>query len=241
VYQFKIKVLNVETDEIEIQPSYALAKDDTQVVFHLYGTQPPPPPPIAPAESAPVGTPTPAESAPVVTPPPAKPASAVTPPPAKPASAVTKPPSVPTPQFWSIGALLGTTFYAPAFTITLQGTLAPFPYSFFEIGADFGLGLGMSAANYSALNDVSYYSFYPYLHGNLIKAWTNKFHTYAGLGAGVMLATYEASGRITQHPVVVGMDVVLGMLLWNCNINVTLRTNFEAVSMRLAAGYSIRF
>jgi hypothetical protein len=166
---------------------------------------------------------------------------------------VTPPAAPPTPpkpadptQFWSIGALLGTTFYAPAFTITLQGTLAPFPYSFFEIGADLGLGLmGESAANYSHADDVSYYSFYPYLHANRIIVLPTKFplSIYAGAGAGVMLATYKASDSLTQRLVVVGMDVIFGMLLWNWNINVTFRANFEALSasVRLAAGYSIRF
>jgi hypothetical protein len=126
--------------------------------------------------------------------------------------------------------------------MTLQGTLAPFPYSFIEIGADFGLWLGASAANYSDINGgITYYSFYPYLHANLLASLTNKLDLYAGAGAGVMLATYKASDMVTQQPVIAAMDVVFGMLLWDWNLNVTLRTNFKALSVRLAAGYSIRF
>ena len=66
-----------------------------------------------------------------------------------------------TAQFWSIGVSAGTAFAAPWMIGTVRATLAPFKYSFLELGFDFGL--------ISGIKDVDYYSLYPFIRYALLR------------------------------------------------------------------------
>jgi hypothetical protein len=137
---------------------------------------------------------------------------------------------------WSFGASLGTTFSAPAFTITPYGRFAPVSVFFLELGCDFGFGLGASTSEYSSVADINYYSFYPYLHLNLATRENDaQLQIYTGLGGGAMLATYKANGYTVQRNVP-AMDFTVGLMVRNFDFNVVLRTTFEFVSFRLATG-----
>ena len=78
-----------------------------------------------------------------------------------------------------MGVSAGTSFSAPWFIGTVQGTLAPFRYSFLEIGLDFGFLSGAA--------DVEYFSLYPFVHyAFYMPVSFTKGGWYAGLGAGIV-------------------------------------------------------
>ena len=137
-------------------------------------------------------------------------------------------------KFWSIGASVGSSFAAPWVIGTLQGTIAPFKYSFLEIGLDAGFVSGVSG--------VGYYSFCPFLHAAFFWPIINyKVGVYAGSGGGYMWADYKFSD--VDAPLnTFAMDAVAGINLFDMlNISYTLRTNFKAVSNKVSVGYTYRF
>ena len=82
-----------------------------------------------------------------------------------------------------MGLSVGSSFNRPWFIGTAHGTIAPFKYSFLEVGFDFGTVSGES--------DASYYLLYPYAHLALFWPFTEKIGAYAGLGGGFMINSYE--------------------------------------------------
>jgi len=136
-------------------------------------------------------------------------------------------------RLWSLGAALGTTFSAPLFVGTIHGTLAPFRYSFFDVGIDLGLASGR--------DNVGYYSLYPFAHYAYfypIKADTG---WYVGAGVGFMMATYQLPGEEVKENTF-AVDVGTGVIIKNMfNISYTLRTDFKTASNKVSAGYVRRF
>jgi len=134
----------------------------------------------------------------------------------------------------SLGASVGTTFAAPLFTGTVQGTYAPWKSSFFELGMDIGLLSGNT--------DVSYFSLYPFVHYAFFVPITQNSGWYAGAGGGFMFASYTFpdEGKITGNTF--AADVSTGFILGpGITISYTLRTNFSSVSNKVAVGWSYRF
>jgi len=139
-------------------------------------------------------------------------------------------------KFWSVGASIGTSFAAPWMIGTLHGTVAPFKYSFLELGFDIGLLYGRS--------DVDYYSLWPYAH--YVFFWPfipDKVGVYAGLGGGVSIISYKFTDHnIEYSDTIPAASATAGVNLFNMvNISYTLRTNFKGASSKVSAGYTYRF
>jgi len=138
-----------------------------------------------------------------------------------------------TDRLWSIGASAGTAFSAPWFIGTINGTLAPFKHSFFDVGLELGLVSGET--------DVGYYSFYPFAHYAFFIPFAEKFGWYAGAGAGFMFASYSFDERKVASNTF-AVDLSSGFILWNMlNISYSFRTNFKTVGNKLAVGFVYRF
>ena len=142
-------------------------------------------------------------------------------------------------NLWSIGASLGTSFAAPLFISTLRGTLSPFNGSFIDLGLDAGFGINVE--------DVEYFSLYPYVNYALYVPFTRLSNEkrggwYAGAGVGVMFAnyTFAASGSILDT--VFAGNIVFGVYIFDMfDISYTIRTNFTSANSKLSFGYVYRF
>jgi len=135
---------------------------------------------------------------------------------------------------WTIGASVGTSFAAPWVIGTIHGTIAPFKYSFMELGADYGMVSGNADAE-------SYFSFYPFVHYAFFKPFKISGGWYAGIGGGYMLGEYTFPEE--KIPVnVFAFDATAGVNIKNrFNISYTMRTDFTSVNNKLAVGYTYRF
>jgi hypothetical protein len=144
-------------------------------------------------------------------------------------------------RLWTVGASVGTSFTAPWLVGTVHGTIAPWRFSFFEIGLDAGLVSGVT--------DVGYWSLYPFVHYAFFLPFATvdkqdaKGGWYIGAGGGYMVA--ELDYRVEKVPVTgFGVDVVTGFNLWNMlDISYTLRLDFATLTAvnKLSAGYTYRF
>jgi len=137
-------------------------------------------------------------------------------------------------KFWSVGASIGTCMVEPWVLGTARGTIAPFKYSFLELGVDFGFVSGNK--------DVGYFSLYPFTH--LAFFWpfiTDKFGVYAGAGGGFLWANYNfPEGKISDNTF--ALDAVAGINLFNMiDISYTFRTNFKNMLNKVSVGYTYRF
>ena len=139
----------------------------------------------------------------------------------------------PAAHLWTVGASVGSTFADPWFVGTAQGTIAPLRNSFLGIGVDFGLVSGME--------DVGYYSFYPFAHLAFFMPFANSGGFYAGAGGGYLISEYDFSG--TKYSLnLFAADAVVGVNLFNMiDVSYTLRTNFDVANHKAAVGYTYRF
>jgi len=137
-------------------------------------------------------------------------------------------------NFWSIGVSAGTSFAAPWVIGTIRGTIAPFKYSFFELGLDYGMISGNAEVEF-------YYSIYPYIHYNLFMPFSQYGGLYAGVGDGYMLAEYTfPEEKISVH--IFAFEGTTGIILWNMlDISYTWRTTLKSASNKLSIGYIYRF
>ena len=136
-------------------------------------------------------------------------------------------------KFWSVGASVGTCFVYPWVVGTVQGTIAPLKYTFFEAGLDAGFVSGQSG--------VSYFSFCPFLHADFFWPFTDKIGAYIGLGGGYMIAKYSFDkADLTEKGF--AADAVAGIFLFNMfNISYTFRTSFKHINNKVSIGYTYRF
>jgi hypothetical protein len=136
-------------------------------------------------------------------------------------------------RFWTVGASAGSSFAVPWLIGTVHGTIAPFKYSFLELGLDVGMVSGMA--------DVGYYSLYPYVHYAFFMPFAKKGGWYVGAGAGYMRANFDFEGNEVPTGYFAA-DVVAGVNLWNMlDISYTLRTNFKRAGSKVSVGYVYRF
>jgi len=136
-------------------------------------------------------------------------------------------------HFWTVGGFVGTSFAEPWVIGTINGTLAPFAYSFLEVGIDIGFISGNP-------NVVSYYSLYPYAHYAFFLPF-NKVSLYAGLGIGYMIGERSYSDYV--DPIrIIAADGKIGLNFGNVfDISYTLKTNFQSVNNKISLGYTYRF
>ncbi|MCL2196170.1 MAG: hypothetical protein FWB77_01000 [Treponema sp.] len=112
-------------------------------------------------------------------------------------------------KFWSIGLNIGTSFATPLLIVNLNATIAPLPYSFFELGIEFGTINGMAGENVNIRN-VEYSSTYVYARFNVFLPFGNRDYDsygkpresggwYIGLGLGYMTAEYAFIQSVTER------------------------------------------
>ena len=143
-------------------------------------------------------------------------------------------------KFWSIGASVGSTFSAPWLLGSIHGTIAPFRYSFFEIGLDYGMISGNADAK-------KYFTFYPFIHYAFFLPFRNNGGWYAGAGFGYMTGEYTFPEE--KIPVnIFAFDAATGFNIFNMlNISYVLRINPKLVDKKVTAnnkltiGYTYRF
>jgi len=114
-------------------------------------------------------------------------------------------------KFWSLGLNLGTSFATPLLIFNLNLTIAPLPYSFIELGYEFGSVNGMAGENVD-IGGVEYSSNYWYARVNFFlpmgKRTFDSFGKaresggwYLGLGLGIMNAEYDFIRNSTERNV----------------------------------------
>jgi len=139
----------------------------------------------------------------------------------------------------TLGASLGTSFFAPLVIGTVHGTIAPFNGSFFDLGVDAGYGIN--------LDYVDYFSLYPFANFALFvpfqrTAGGKRSGWYIGAGIGAMFANYvfEAEGPIWDT--VITANIVTGFNLFDMiDVSYTIRTDFNMADGKLSVGYVYRF
>jgi len=103
-------------------------------------------------------------------------------------------------KLWSLGLNIGTSFATPLLIFNLNATIAPLPYSFFELGAEFGTINGMAGEGVD-IGDVEYSSNYWYARVNVFAPYGKRtFDSYGkpregggwylGVGLGIMNSEY---------------------------------------------------
>jgi len=140
-------------------------------------------------------------------------------------------------RFWSIGVSAGSSFADPWVIGTIHGTIAPFRYSFLELGCD----VGFVSTVVNNIEGSIYYSVCPFVHLAFFIPSTGNGGWYVGTGSGYSIARYNMPEK---HIVlnIIAMDFIAGVIIGNVfNISYTLRTNFESASNKIAIGYTCRF
>jgi TolB-like protein len=147
-------------------------------------------------------------------------------------------------KLWSVGASVGTSFADPWVIGTVRGTLAPWRYTFFDIGLDAGFVTGIEGTGYYSLYPFVHYAvFVPFRNANSVGAVlpAQAGGWYIGAGGGVMLAEYTVDGLKIPRTIFAA-DVTTGFLFWDfLDISYTLRTDFASVSHKAAVGFVYRF
>jgi hypothetical protein len=136
-------------------------------------------------------------------------------------------------KYWAIGASVGSSFIDPWVIGTLRGTIAPFKYSFLELGLDLGLVSGKP--------DVGYYSLCPFVHLAYYQPIGERFGFYAGGGGGYFWGKYSFP-EADVSKAIIAFDAVAGINILNMfDFSYTLRTDFKNVSHKASFGYTYRF
>jgi len=143
-------------------------------------------------------------------------------------------------KLWTLGASVGSSFSAPWLVGTVRGTVAPFKYSFLEIGFDTGLVSGLLNVGYYSLYPFIHYSFYlpfvvPVGRNGLDSGW------YIGTGGGYKFGEYDfPEGKVPIS--VFSVNFMTGFNIGNViDISYTLRTDFSETNSKIAVGYTYRF
>ena len=140
-------------------------------------------------------------------------------------------------KFWSVGLAVGSSFTIPWLVGTVHGTIAPFKYSFLELGFDFGLIAAESRVK-------NYYSLYPFAHYALFMPFTDKIGAYAGIGGGYYMVSYkfDDAGNSDYSENFLAASATAGMNFFNMiNVSYTMKTNFTGLMHKASVGYTYRF
>ena len=137
-------------------------------------------------------------------------------------------------RLWTLGVSAGSSFSRPLVIGTLHGTIAPFRYSFLELGVDVGF--------LSRIIDEIYYSIYPFAHYVFFRPF-DKGGLYLGAGVGYLwghIAYRDGSDQDTIR--IIAADGIIGANIMDMiDISYTLRTTFKTVTNKFSVGYTYRF
>jgi len=133
----------------------------------------------------------------------------------------------------TIGASVGSSFAAPWVVGTVEGTIAPWKYSFFGLGMDVGLVSGAP--------DLEHLTLYPFARYALFVPFDNTIGWYAGAGAGYMYTSYALAGEGEASEGSIVADFSTGFILGGITVSYSIRTDFNSASNKFAVGYLYRF
>ena len=133
----------------------------------------------------------------------------------------------------TIGVSVGTSFSAPWVIATLHGTIASAQYVFFDLGVDFGM--------ISGIDDVRYFSVYPFARLAFFMPFGSALRWCGGVGGGYMFSTYKFPEGGTNEGVY-ALDISTGFIINDIYIiSYSLRTNFKSANNKIAMGIIKRF
>jgi len=137
-------------------------------------------------------------------------------------------------RLWTIGISAGSSFSRPLVIGTIHGTIAPFRYSFLELGVDAGF--------LSRKPDESYYSVCPFAHYAFFWPF-DKGGFYAGAGVGYVFGALTYQDERDPEPMrIIVADGIIGVNIMNfLDISYTLRTTFSSITNKFSVGYTYRF
>lgn len=135
-------------------------------------------------------------------------------------------------RFWSLGVSVGTSMAAPWVIGTLQASLAPFPFSFLRLGGDFGF--------LSGIDDVGYFSMYPFAHYAFFLPFSwGGWHL--GVGGGFLIARHTFHDLAeTRRGFLADFGTGLN-IMDRFEVSYTLRTDFSSLNGKFSAGFIHRF
>ena len=137
-------------------------------------------------------------------------------------------------KLWTVGASVGTSFTYPLLVTTIRGTIAPFKYSFLELGIDGGF--------FSKGSDVGHNSVHPFAHLAFFYPFTKSLGFYAGAGGGCMIAAFNFSGSDKLPVNIPAADFNAGLNLFGMiDLSYTFRTDFKNTGNKVSVGYTYRF
>jgi len=136
-------------------------------------------------------------------------------------------------RFWSIGALVGSSFAEPMVIATLQATLAPLRHWFVRIGCDLGF--------INDMDDTDFFSIAPFAHFAFFLPFRARGGWHIGVGGSFTMAEYRFDDHVVPRTIVAA-DFTTGFNIGNMfDISYTLRTTFSTVIHRASAGFTWRF
>jgi len=143
-------------------------------------------------------------------------------------------------RFWSVGLFAGTSFADPLAIATLQGTVAPLPFSFIRLGLDAGFVSGMEGAGYYSIYPFAHLAFFMPFDLTPIPLWGGGM--YMGVGGGFLLARYAFPDNLNEYIRMPLVDFTAGVNIANMvGVSYTLRTDFESFNGKLSVGFTHRF
>jgi len=138
-------------------------------------------------------------------------------------------------RFNTLGVSLGTAFTDPFIITTLHGTFAPIDNVFIELGCDAGF-----ISRYEGVE--SFYCLYPYVNLGYFLPFRNMGGIFTSVGIGYIFGSYFFSHGGNADLNILTGNVTIGVNLFNfINIFYSLRTDFTAISHKIAVGYVYRF
>jgi hypothetical protein len=135
-------------------------------------------------------------------------------------------------QLWTLGISAGSSFSQPLIIGTIRGTIAPFRYTFMELGVDAGI-LNRRA-------DEEYFSVCPYANFALYLP-LDIGGLYIGAGLGYWFSQISnPDENITERKILA--NAIIGVnILDRLDVSYTLRTNFAGVTNKFSIGWIHRF
>jgi hypothetical protein len=137
-------------------------------------------------------------------------------------------------RLWTIGVSAGSSFSRPLVIGTVHGTIAPFRYSFLELGVD--------ASFLSRKPEESYYTICPFAHYAFFWPF-DKGGFYAGAGVGYVFGVLTYQDEMDPDAIrIIVADGIVGVNIMNfLDISYTLRTTFSNLTNKFSVGYTYRF
>jgi hypothetical protein len=135
-------------------------------------------------------------------------------------------------RLWILGVSAGSSFSQPLLIGTIRGTIAPFRYSFLELGIDAGILTRRRDEGYYSISPYAHYAFFwPFDRGGL----------YAGAGVSYWFSEVSRQHESSTERKILALAVIGTNILDVLDISYTMRTTFTNVTNNFSVGLTYRF